>query len=557
MALILILLIFTGVVVYFFFNQAKQLQEFSVDYVQQTMLHEIKEKLKVATHSMALSLGTTIRENPNKKPEDIIRSAVDKIRFENDSSGYYFAYENTTNVALPTKKEFVGKDLANNADSNGVYYVRELQKQAQQGGGFVNYVFPKPGKGTVAKLGYAEMIPGTSIWIGTGIYIDNIDDAKKDINNNVGQMIRQSLFEIFIIILIILGVVIIPLSLIIWRSIISPLNECVAFANRVSDGDLNVAIATKYQDEVGIMVKTLNNMVSNLKKIVGSIIDSSDELVNSSKQISQTSEQLSEGASEQASATEQVSSSIEEMTANIQQNSDNSQQTEKISIAAVSSIKTSTQSAMEAINTMKLIAEKISIIGDIAAKTDLLAINASIEAARAGEHGKGFAVVASEVRKLAERSQIAAEEINHLSNRGVELADIAGRELTAIVPEIEKTSKLVQEISAASMEMDSGANQINLATQQLNMVTQQNATAAEELAASSKELNLQAENLRETISYFDLERDLPIEKVPVKNKLVETKKVKSKPEITKAGRSGINLKLGSTHPHTDDDYENF
>jgi len=211
---------------------------------------------------------------------------------------------------------------------------------------------------------------------------------------------------------------------------------------------------------------------------------------------------MSQGATEQASASEEVSSSMEEMVSNIQQNTDNAIQTEKIAMMVATNIRKGNASAQRSAISMKDIADKISIISEISFQTNILALNAAVEAARAGEHGRGFAVVAAEVRKLAERSKVAAEEINQVSKDGVDIASSTGQQLEDLVPEIEKTTKLVQEISAASMEQNTGTDQINNALQQLNHVTQQNAASSEEQATSAEELANQSEHLREIISFF-------------------------------------------------------
>ncbi len=285
----------------------------------------------------------------------------------------------------------------------------------------------------------------------------------------------------------------------------SMLKKGVELATHFAKGDLTFEVEQenlKIKDEMGDFTRALNSMAIKLKEIISSIYEGADGIASASQQISQSTQGLSQGASEQASSVEEVSSSMEQMASNIQQNTDNSHQTEKIANTAAEKIKASNKSTAVAVTSMKEIAEKISIISDIAFQTNILALNAAIEAARAGEHGKGFAVVAAEVRKLAERSKKAADEINGLSTSGVKVAEEAGSQMEQLVPDIEKTAKLIQEIAASSNEQNSGAEQINNAIQQLNQVIQQNAASSEELASSAEELAGQADMLKDTVSYF-------------------------------------------------------
>ncbi|MCO6188607.1 methyl-accepting chemotaxis protein [Rhizobium sp. L1K21] len=292
-------------------------------------------------------------------------------------------------------------------------------------------------------------------------------------------------------------------------AIIISINKGIARAvttvQTVAAGDLTKLAEIKTKDEIGDMLANVNSMVERLRGVVGDALAASDNVSSGSQQLSSGAEQLSQGATEQASSAEEASASMEEMAANIKQNADNAAQTEKIARQSAKDAELSGDAVTKAVTAMKTIAEKISIVQEIARQTDLLALNAAVEAARAGEHGKGFAVVASEVRKLAERSQAAAAEISGLSGETVSVATDAGEMLSKLVPDIRKTAELIAEISAACREQDIGASQINEAIQQLDKVTQQNAGASEEMSATSEELAAQAEELQASISFFKVD----------------------------------------------------
>ena len=287
------------------------------------------------------------------------------------------------------------------------------------------------------------------------------------------------------------------------NKVIRNLKNLAQAAETIAGGDLTRDVTVL--SEKDLLGKSLRSMLEKLRIVVADVKGAADNVASGSQQLSSGAEQLSQGATEQASSTEEASSSVEEMNATIRQNADNAAQTEKIAQKAANDAQESGKAVSQTVNAMKQIAEKISIIEEIARQTNLLALNAAIEAARAGDHGKGFAVVASEVRKLAERSQAAAAEISKLSGTSVEVAEQAGAMLAKLVPDIQKTAELVQEINAASKEQASGADQINGAIQQLNTVVQQNAGAAEEMSSTAEELTSQADQLQDTISFFKVD----------------------------------------------------
>jgi len=309
---------------------------------------------------------------------------------------------------------------------------------------------------------------------------------------------------IFLFLAVAIGLIV---SFLFSKSISAGIEKSLIIAEKLSQGNLNIDVDADFlarKDEVGALTRSMNNMVEKMKEVVSTIHSGSDNILSASLQLSSNSQQMSQGASEQASSAEEVSASMEEMAANIQQTTENARIAEKITRVGAESIVKGNAAAAEAVIAMKLIADKVSIISDIAFQTNILALNAAVEAARAGEHGRGFAVVAAEVRKLAERSKVAAEEITKLTKGGVQVSEEAGKLLSSIVPEVEKNVRLIQEIAAASIEQGAGSDQVNSAIQQLNQVTQQNAASSEEMATSAEELASQAEQLKEAVSYFQI-----------------------------------------------------
>lgn len=339
--------------------------------------------------------------------------------------------------------------------------------------------------------------------------------------------------------------------------LIRAIDAITAAAKEVSCGNLMVTITERSANDE--LMRSLSNMVAKLSEVVHDVKTASDNVAAGSQQMSSGAEELSQGASEQAAAAEEASSSMEQMSANIRQNADNAMQTEKIAVKSAADAQEGGKAVAQTVAAMREIAGKISIIEEIARQTNLLALNAAIEAARAGEHGKGFAVVASEVRKLAERSQKAAAEISELSSSSVEVAETAGKMLTSMLPDIQHTASLVQEISAASNEQHSGSEQINKAIQQLDQVIQQNASAAEEMSATAEELASQSQQLQSTINFFKVRvADLAENRMSHKsashlNTAVKKSGIPQAHKLTHASATGATLEMH----HSDDAFETF
>ena len=350
-------------------------------------------------------------------------------------------------------------------------------------------------------------------------------------------------------------------------SITKAVGSALRLANSVAEGDLSATAKVSSNDEIKDLVDALNAMTRKLREVVSEVTNATRNVASGSQELSATAEQLSQGATEQASSTEEASASMEEMAATIKQSADNASQTEKIARQSAADALASGEAVGKAVTAMQTIAEKIMVVQEIARQTDLLALNAAVEAARAGEHGRGFAVVASEVRKLAERSQAAAAEISTLSGTTVQAARSAGEMLSKLVPDIQRTAELVEEISAGSREQNAGAAQINTAIQQLYKVTQQNTSAAEEMSATSEELAGQAEQLQSAISYFRVDQtqsvhaEVHVRAIPAKSKSsLRAAVMAGAPHMTRkaAGKGksngGFDLDLDDGHDELDAEF---
>lgn len=440
--------------------------------------------------------------------------------------------------------------------------IQELMKNSEESITKLESIIEKEDTASLKKFTIEELYPQIDPITNKINELTDVQLLVADREYNKGDKIYSEA-KLHCYILIILGVLTsLIISILIARGIHKAIKNASSVVSKLSEGDLTVEIAVTNKDEIGDLLEDLKKMLAKFKNVISYVNSASDNIVSASQELSSSSQQMSEGATEQAAATEEVSSSMEEMVANVQHNTENAQQTEKIAIKASEDALEGSVAVNQAGISMKSIANKITVISDIARQTNILALNAAVEAARAGEQGKGFAVVAAEVRKLAEKSQLAAIEINELSQSSLGIAEKSGKLLEQMVPNIQHTAKLVEEISASSIEQNLGAGQINNALQQLNQVTQQNAATSEEMAASAEELSSQADQLKEIISFFKFEEDSKYKSVSLRkpshtlHKNGTEKKTMANGKFKSNGNhvmNGVNLNMDVL----DEEYEKF
>jgi methyl-accepting chemotaxis protein len=549
-----IMLIIVGIILLFFamlgfcINLAGGVRDLGSEESGQVMLEDQKHRIYLATHALALAIGEGVQALGLAETEaidDLARAMVNKAIYEEDKSGYFFIYRGTTNVAFPVKQDKVGSDLAELKDKNGVYMIQELAARASEGGGYVEYIWPKPGAGEVAKLSYAEPIPGLDLWIGTGVYLDNIQATKTQIANEMDQLSSRKVMHMVIFAgLIFLGVVL--LSGIIAWGISTGMKDLIRSFRDVAEGegDLTKRIEIRSKDELGELGGLFNAFLASLQDLIKRIADNStqvdaaaDSLNGLSQEVNLRSrdtscvadsvaagaEEMSANLNAVAAAMEEsstntavVASAAEEMTATITEIAGNAERASVITGDAVTQANRTSSRMSELGAAAAAIGKVTETITEISDQTNLLALNATIEAARAGESGKGFAVVANEIKELAKQTAEATQDIKKQIEGMQTTTTSAVGEIERISEIINQVNELVNTIATAVEEQSTAtseiANSIAQASQGLQEVNEnvgQSSTVADEItmdiakvSTASNEITLSSDQVKERAEHL-------------------------------------------------------
>ncbi|WP_319407872.1 methyl-accepting chemotaxis protein [uncultured Desulfosarcina sp.] len=512
------ILVLFATMVMFSVRSSNGTKDLGIEKAGQVMLEDQKARIQLATHSAALMAeAATSGVKDHEQIKTIIRNLVDKIIYEKDRSGYFFVYEETVAVAFPVKKESVGKDLGGVTDKNGKKVIQELRDAATAGGGFVQYIWPKPGAGDQSKLSYAEMIPGTQMWIGTGVYLDNIDAYQAQMAEEIGSMVSKRTTTMVLVSGIIFAAII-ALCLFIAFGIVRALKEMIVSFQDIAEGegDLTKRIKINSRDEIAELAGWFNTFLEKLQGMIKKIAVNSTDVDRSSTELSEIALQMSHGAGETSSRannvataaeemsanlnnvaaameqsstnTSMVATAAEEMTATINEIAQNAEKARAISDQAVHKAG-ETSGQMEGLGqAAQGIGKVVETITEISEQVNLLALNATIEAARAGEAGKGFAVVANEIKELAKQTSAATLEIKEkIANiQGSTDGTVKGiNEISEVINNINEIvgtiATAVEEQSVATKEIASNIAQASQGIQEVNENVNQSSTVAAEI----------------------------------------------------------------------------
>ena len=518
----MVMVLFVGML-FGVFETGRLAKEVGIDAAESMMLERQKETLKVASHTVGEMLGKALKGTTDPaEVRAVVEDRIASLRFGEDKSGYFFVYDKTTVVCVATNLSLAGKELSGVKDSVGVYYVRDLHNAAKGGGGFVRYQYKKPGKGIQPKLGYAEMIPGTGLWVGTGVYIDNIDEEKARIESLVsGNVARKGawvagLAGAFFLLMIL------PVTLTIAFGISRTLGEAIEGLQGIAEGegDLTTRLVIKKHDEIGVLAHWINVFIENLQGIVRDVTENARGLNGAANELSAVSTQLSQNADEASSKSRTVAAAAGEMSGSMTSVAAASEQaagnvgmvaaaSEEMSVTvqdiAANSEKASTMTH-EAVDKARMASRKVDHLGgsaqeigkvteaitEISEQTNLLALNATIEAARAGEAGKGFAVVANEIKALAAQTADATQEIKR------QVAGIQGATEETVV-EIRSITDVIVEVNDVVATIAAAVEEQAVTTREIAGNVAQAAQGIDEVNSNVAESSMVAENIAQEI----------------------------------------------------------
>jgi len=559
--IIVSILVLFLIMVWFAINTSNKARDLAIEKTGQVMLDAQKDKIMVATHSLAVAISNMIKGIDTEEEKiQIIRKELAGIRFEEDKSGYFFVNKGTVMYAH-IKKSLIGKDLKGLKDKNDVYLIQELLKQAKNGGGFVTYIWDKPGKGDTPKLSYAQMIPGTDYWMGTGVYIDNVDAVKTEMSNEINAKVKALTIRMVVISGLIF-VCIAVLCLIIIFGIGSSLNAMIVNFEDVAkgEGDLTKRIAINSKDELATLGDLFNLFMEKIQKIIQQLSGDSEKIDSSSTElvtvatdmtenanstsdmaakVSQAAEDMNSNLSSVAAAMEEssanatmVASAAEVMNATINEIAQNAEKARSISGDAAAKTSEAEQSMSVLNKAAQSIGKVTDTITEISDQTNLLALNATIEAARAGEAGKGFAVVANEIKELANQTVAATKNIreqidNVQNNTDATVSSI--KEVSGVIQDVNEIvstiAAAVTQQSAATQEIVSNISSLSLGIQDANENVNQGSQVAENITQDIGGVNLATDQMKSSSSLVMESADQMSSLAEEMKKIVQTFKV--------------------------------